>query len=264
MVTPTAVWAVLAGLLGLATGSFLNVVIYRVPVGVSIVSPPSRCPSCDHGIRNRHNIPVLGWLMLRGRCADCATSISSRYPLVELGTGLLFVVLTLQLAHLHWALLAYLYFAAAGVALSVIDLDHRRLPNSIVLPSYPVIGIGLTVASALNHDWAALARSGIGCAALFAFYLAITLAYPAGMGFGDVKLSGVIGGVLAYLSWSALVVGAFAGFVLGAVVGIIVMVSGHGGRKTALPFGPFMILGAFIAMVIASPIAQTYLRLLGR
>jgi len=261
---PLAIYALLAGVLGLAIGSFLNVVIYRVPAGVSVVSPASRCPSCDHAIRNRHNIPVLGWLILGGRCADCKASISPRYPLVEAATAALFVVLTLRLAHLHLALAAYLYFAAAGLALAMIDFDHKRLPNSIVLPSYLVLAILLSAASAVNHDWAALARAAIGGAALFAFYVAIVLAYPAGMGFGDVKLSGIIGGVLAYLSWSTLIVGAFGGFLLGALIGVAVMAGGHGGRKTALPFGPFMIAGAFIAIFVAHPIAHEYLRLLGR
>jgi leader peptidase (prepilin peptidase) / N-methyltransferase len=259
----TALGAVLAGVLGLVVGSFLNVVISRVPAGESIVSPPSRCPSCGHRIRNRHNIPLLGWLMLRGRCADCRTRISVRYPLVEFATAVLFVVLTVRLAHLHWALAAYLYFAAAGVALSMIDLDHRRLPNAIVLPSYPVIAGLLSVGSAVNHDWTALARAAIGGAALFAFYFAIVLAYPAGMGFGDVKLSGIIGAVLGYLSWSALIVGAFGGFLLGSLVAVALMVGGHGGRKTALPFGPFMIAGAFVAIFVAQPIAHGYLGLLG-
>jgi leader peptidase (prepilin peptidase)/N-methyltransferase len=245
---------------GLAVGSFLNVVAHRVPRGESLLRPGSRCPSCDAPIRARHNIPVLGWLLLRGRCADCRAPIARRYPVVELTTGLLFVAVTYRIADLDMiaALPAYLYFTAIGVALTVIDLDVRRLPNAIVLPSYPVLAVLLTVASAWTGDWWALARAGIGAAALFGFFFAVAFAYPAGMGLGDVKLAGLVGGVLAYLSWAALVVGAFAGFLLGALVGVGVMLAGRGGRKTAVPFGPFMVAGALLALFVADPLATFY------
>ncbi|MEV8514981.1 prepilin peptidase [Dactylosporangium sp. NPDC051484] len=247
-------------LLGLAVGSFLNVVIHRVPRGESLVTPPSRCPNCGNGVRHRHNIPVLGWLVLRGRCADCGVRIGVRYPLVELTTALLFVAVALRMHQLHLlsALPAYLYVAAAGIALAVIDLDWRRLPNVIVLPSYPVVAILLTLSAAWEDDWWALARSAIGAAALLAFFFTLAFAYPAGMGFGDVKLAGILGGVLGYLSWSALAIGAFAGFLLGAVVGVGIIVARKGDRKTAIPFGPFMIAGFLVALFAAAPIAQFY------
>lgn len=257
---------VFAALLGLAIGSFLNVVIYRVPAGLSVVSPPSRCPSCEHEIRNRHNIPVVGWLVLRGRCYDCHAPISPRYPLVEAATGGLFAAVTGVLLHrgLGEAVPAFLYLTAIGVALAMIDFDTKRLPNAIVLPSYPVLAALLVLASALSHDWWALARAGIGGAALYAFFFALAFAYPAGMGFGDVKLAGVLGGAMAYLSWATLGVGAFGGFLLGSVVGVAVLVSGRGNRKTAIPFGPFMIAGALIAIFFARPLADGYLHLMGR
>jgi leader peptidase (prepilin peptidase) / N-methyltransferase len=265
-VIPTPVWATLAGVLGLAIGSFLNVVIYRVPAGESVVSPPSRCPNCGSEIHNRHNVPVLGWLVLRGKCFACKEPISPRYPVVEAATGLLFAAVTVRFIHLHQqeALPAYLYFAAIGIALTMIDIDHKRLPNKIVLPSYVVIGVLLLIASIASHDWWALARAGIGAAGLFAGFFALAFAYPAGMGFGDVKLAGVLGGVLAYLSWSTLAVGAFGGFLLGAVGGVVVLVAGRGNRKTAIPFGPYLIVGALIAIFAAHPIADAYLRLVGR
>jgi leader peptidase (prepilin peptidase)/N-methyltransferase len=252
-------------LFGLVIGSFLNVVVHRVPRRESLVSPGSRCPRCDTPIRARHNVPVLGWLMLRGRCADCSAPISARYPLVEAGTGLLFAALAWRLDRLDLlsALPAYLWFASAGVALALIDLELRRLPNAIIFPSYPVLAVLLAASAAWQHDWWSLARAGIGGVALFGFYLVLVLVYPAGMGWGDVKLAGLLGGVLAYLSWSALLIGAFGGFLLGAVVGVAVMASGRGGRKTALPFGPFMIAGALLAIFIASPIATWYVDLLG-
>ncbi len=263
---PTAAWAVLAGVLGLLIGSFLNVVIYRVPAGESIVSPPSRCPSCGAEIRNRHNVPVFGWLVLRGKCFDCKAPISPRYPIVELITGLLFAAVTARIVHLDLrpALPAYLYFVAIGVTLTMIDIDTKRLPDKIVLPSYPVLALMLTGAAWAEHDWWSLARAGIGAAALFAFYFALAFAYPAGMGFGDVKLAGLLGGVLGYLSWSSLVVGAFGGFLLGSVGGLLLLISGRGNRKTAIPFGPYMIAGALVAIFVAHPLAQGYLDLVGR
>jgi leader peptidase (prepilin peptidase) / N-methyltransferase len=251
------VYAAFAGLFGLAIGSFLNVVIYRVPAGLSVVSPPSACPSCNAPIRNRHNIPVVGWLALHGRCADCRAPISARYPIVEAATAALFVALTIRLASLHLspALPAYLYLAAAGLALALIDIDHHRLPDAIVLPSYVVVAVTLTVASLVTDDWQALVRAAIGAAALFAGYFALALAYPSGMGFGDVKLAGVLGALLGWLSWSALVIGTFAGFVLGALYGVALMALGRAGRKTAIPFGPFMIAGSLLAVFVAAPLA---------
>ncbi|WP_427896663.1 prepilin peptidase [Kribbella sp. GL6] len=249
--------AALAGLLGLAVGSFLNVVVYRVPRGESVVRPPSHCPRCSRPVRTRHNLPVAGWLILRGRCADCGLPISVRYPLVELTTGLLFAAVAVRLGTVA-ALPAYLWFVGSGVALALIDLDVRRLPNAIVLPSYPVLAVLLAGAAAWQHDWWALVRAGIGAVVLFGFYLSLVLVYPAGMGWGDVKLSGLVGGVLAFLSWQTFVVGAFAAFLLGAIVGIVVLASRRGGRKTALPFGPFMIGGVLLAVFAAAPLASWY------
>lgn len=237
-------------LLGLLIGSFLNVVIYRVPRGESLVTPGSHCPECDHPIRPRHNIPVVGWLLLRGRCADCGARISARYPLVELGTAVAFVAVGYRLHQLDLlsALPAYLYFTAAGIALALIDLDCRRLPDAIVLPSYPVLAALLAFSAGWQHDWWSLARAGIAAAALFAFYFVIAFVQPQGMAFGDVKLSGLIGGVLGYLSWWSLIFGAFLGFLLGAVIGVALIAAGKAGRKTSVPFGPFMIAGALVAL----------------
>lgn len=254
---------VVIALLGLAIGSFLTVVIDRVPRGESVVRPRSRCPNCGRRIRDRHNIPVLGWLILRGRCADCAHPIGIRYPLVELATAGLFAAVTIRLIDTPAALPAYLCFTAIGVALAMIDLDTRRLPNAIVLPSYPVLAVLLTGSALWQGQWWPLARAGIGAAALFGFYLLLVMAYPKGMGWGDVKLAGLLGAVLGYLSWAALVVGAFAGFVLGAVLGVAVLLARQGDRKTALPFGPFMIAGALLAIFVADPLADAYLRLVG-
>lgn len=254
-----------AALLGLAVGSFLNVVIYRVPAGLSLVRPASRCPSCDSPIRSRHNIPLFGWLMLRGRCADCGARISARYPLVELATGVAFVLVTLRMADQHQLALlpALLYFTSIAMALSLIDLEHHRLPNAIVLPSYPVLAVLLTGAALAQHDVSALLRALTGGAILFAGYFLLAFIYPAGMGFGDVKLAGLIGAVLAYLSYSTLFLGAFGAFLLGGVAGAIVILSRRGNRKTPLPFGPFMFAAAFIAVFAAAPLVTAYRKAAG-
>lgn len=247
---------------GLLIGSFLNVVIHRVPRGESVVHPRSRCPGCGQEIAPVDNVPVLSWLLLRGRCRSCAEPISVRYPLVELATGVLFVAVLLWCG-VSWALPAYLYLAAIAVALSAIDLDTKRLPNAIVLPSYVVALLLLLLPAALDGSWAAYVRAILAGAAMFAFYFLLAFVYPAGMGFGDVKLAGVLGIYLGWVSWGVVLVGGFAAFLLGAVVGIVVMVAGHGGRKTKLPFGPFMMVGAFLALFFGQPLVDWYVSSLG-
>ncbi|MFL6062439.1 MAG: prepilin peptidase, partial [Marmoricola sp.] len=210
-------------------------------------------------IRNRHNVPVLGWLVLRGKCFDCGEPISARYPLVEAGTGIAFALTGLRFADRPALLAAYLVFTGMGIALALIDLDVRRLPDVLVLPAYPVLAALL----AIDADGHALLRGLYAGAALFAFYFVIAIAAPGSMGFGDVKLAGVLGGVLGYLSWGALLTGAFGGFLLGAVVGVILILARGADRKTAVPFGPFMILGAWVSILGASGIGEAYLRSLG-
>ena len=250
-----AVWL---GVLGLAIGSFLNVVVHRVPRGESVVRPASACPGCGAAIRSRHNVPVLGWLMLRGRCFDCGEPISVRYPLVEAGTGLLFALVTLRFADEPRLLPAYLTFAALGVALALIDLEHRRLPDVLTLPAYPVLAVLLL----LDADPDALLRAAIGGGVLFALYFVLWW-LTGGMGFGDVKLSGTIGAMLAYVSWGALLTGGFLGFLLGAVAGVLLMLLRGAGRRTAVPFGPFMILGAWASLLGAAGLGEAYLRVVG-
>lgn len=246
--------------LGLLIGSFLNVVIWRVPRSESIVSPPSACPSCGQPLRPRDNIPVLSWLLLRGRCRDCGEPISKRYPLVELTTAVLFAVMTFGVP--VEALPAYLWLTAAGVALSAIDLDHKRLPNVIVYPTAVVVGAWLVGMSLVTTQPGLAVRTALAGVALFAFYLVLALVYPAGMGLGDVKLALVLGMALGWLSWSAVVIGTFLAFGLGALVGVAVIAKGRGGRKTAIPFGPFMLVGALLAVFLAQPISSWYLSLL--
>jgi leader peptidase (prepilin peptidase)/N-methyltransferase len=251
---------VVVALFGLAIGSFLNVVIHRVPAGVSLARPGSHCPACEHQIRNRHNIPVVSWIALRGRCADCRVRISVRYPVVELLTAVVFIALAVRVAGQHQlaTLPAVLYFAAMGISLSLIDLDVGRLPNAIVYPSYPVLAVLLTIAAFAQGDPAALLRAAVGAAGLFLLFFALAFLYPAGMGFGDVKLAGIIGGVLGFVSYPVLLVGAFAAFLLGSVVGIIKIVRGRASGRSALAFGPFMVTGALLSLFVGSAVTNFY------
>jgi leader peptidase (prepilin peptidase) / N-methyltransferase len=246
------------GLVGLVVGSFLNVVIWRVPRGESIVRPPSHCPACDHAVRPRDNVPVLSWLLLRGRCRDCGAGISIRYPLVELTTAGVFVALSVRIG-LEPELPAYLYLGAIGVALAMIDIDVKRLPNAIVLPSYIVMAVLLGTAAAIQGEWSTLLRAVLAGLALYGFYFLLMLVYPRGMGFGDVKLAGILGGALGWLGWGELVVGSFLAFLVGGVFGLALMVVGRAGRKSAIPFGPWMLLGALLGILWGGALADLYL-----
>jgi leader peptidase (prepilin peptidase) / N-methyltransferase len=251
---------VIIGLLGLAIGSFLNVVIWRVPRGESVAHPPSHCPTCDAAISHRDNIPVVSWLLLRGHCRSCASPISVRYPLVEAATGALFVAFGIRFG-IHAVLPAYLYIAAVGIALAMIDIDLLRLPDILTLPSYPVAIALLGVAAWVDDAPHAFVRALLGMAALAAFYGLVWLLYPAGMGLGDVKLAGVVGLYLAWLGWGPLFVGAFAAFLVGAVVSVAIVSRSGGGRKTRVPFGPFMLVGLLIGIYAGHSLAHAYTHL---
>ena len=253
----TAVVTVLAAVLGLMIGSFLNVVIWRVPRGESIVRPPSHCPACDEPIRPRDNVPVLSWLLLRGRCRHCGSPISVRYPLVELATGALFAGFGAKFGW-HPVLVAYLYLAAVGVALAMIDFDHKRLPDVLTLPSYPVGIVLLTIAAGVAGEWWPLERALIGMAALYGFYFTVGFIAPRGMGGGDIKLSGVLGLYLGYLGWDQLVIGWFAAFVVGGLVSIGLVLFAGAGRKTKVPFGPFMLIGALVGIYAGHALGHAY------
>lgn len=267
------------GLFGLAIGSFLNVVVWRVPRGESVL-PPSQCPRCDAAIRPWQNVPVISWLLLRGKCANCGEPISARYPLVELTTGLAFAAIawwwlrsselagliadTLPATVAAWiTLAAYLWFAGAGIALTIIDVEHFRLPDAIVLPSVAVVTSLLAVAALLRADWGQLVAVLGGAAVLFGVYFLIVLVYPGGMGGGDIKLAPMIGAALGFIGWSAIAVGAFFGFLLGALYGLGMIALRRGTRKTGIPFGPFMLAGAWLGILFGPAIMDAYLGLFG-
>ncbi|MEN1973973.1 prepilin peptidase [Cellulomonas sp. P4] len=249
--------------LGLLVGSFLNVVVWRVPRGASVVSPPSACPACGTRIRARDNVPVVSWLVLRGRCRDCAAPISARYPLVEAGTGALFGLAAWWVGW-DWVLPAVLYVAGLAVALALIDLDVRRLPDALVLPSYPVLVALLVLASASpggTSDWPVLGRSLLGAAAFALAYGLIWVVYPGGMGLGDVKLAGLLGLLLGWFGWGAVVVGFFAAFLLAGLVVLGLLAARRIGRRSAVAFGPWMLVGAAVGAVAGPRALDAYVAL---
>ncbi|MFS0867149.1 A24 family peptidase [Microbacterium sp. 179-B 1A2 NHS] len=263
---PPAVVIVVAGIFGTLIGSFLNVVIWRVPRGMSVVSPPSACPRCERPIAWYDNIPVLSYLALRGRCRHCGEPISARYPAVELATGLAFAgVVAGAYAGGYPAILLPLlaYWAALSIALTMIDLDHQKLPNVLTLPAYLVTAGLLVVASVVTAEYGRLLVAAVGLIALGGFYLVLAFGYRGGMGFGDVKLSGSLGMLLGWLGWAQLAVGGFSAFLVGGVVGVILMIAQKAGRKTRIPFGPFMLIGAWIGVFAGPAIADSYLALTG-
>lgn len=268
----------LSALLGAIIGSFLNVVIYRVPRGESIVSPRSACTRCGHVIRGIDNIPVISWLALRGKCRDCEAPISLRYPLVESGTATFFALVAWwalagfvasgslsdsAFITLVLSLVAYVYLAAVSVALALIDLDTHTLPNKIVLPAYAV-GITLLATSSLvSGDVGSLVSGGVGLCGLWLLYFLMAVLYPGGMGFGDVKLAGVLGLFLGWLGWGPLLVGAFSAFLLGGLFALVLLVTKRVSRKGGIPFGPWMLAGAWAGIFAGDTIWQSYLALFG-
>lgn len=246
------------GLFGLAIGSFLNVVIWRLPRKESLSHPGSHCPGCGAAIRPWDNLPVLSWLILRGRCRACRAPISIRYPLVELVTAGLFLAAAARFGP-HWELADYCGFFAVLVAISGIDLDHHLVPSRIV---YPAAGASLgllALASGLDHRWHSYEDGLIGGAVAFVALFLVHLAQPRGMGFGDVRLSGLIGLNVGWLGVAHVAVALLTGFVLGAVAGIALLAAGRAGRKSRVPFAPFLAAGAVVAVLFGDPLVRWWL-----
>jgi len=253
----TSVAAVVCGLIGLCVGSFLNVVIYRVPRRESVIRPRSHCPSCDTPIADRDNVPVVSWLVLRGRCRSCRARISIRYPIVEVGTAALFVAAAVRLGA-TWQLPAFCVFFASLLAISMIDLDHFIIPNRVIYPTLAVTIPMLVVAAAADGTWSHLRNAAIGGVAGFAALFVIHFISPRGMGFGDVRLAGVIGMMLGWLGLRYLFLGLFLGFLLAAVIGLALIAARLRTRKDAVPFGPFMATGAVLAVLWGQAILNVY------
>jgi leader peptidase (prepilin peptidase) / N-methyltransferase len=245
----SAAEVVAAGLFGAVIGSFLNVVAHRVPLGESLVSPPSRCPECEAPVKPYDNVPVVSWLILRGRCRNCGARISPRYPLVELATALVFAAVV-AVRGFDNDLVLELPFVAALIALAAIDFDHKLLPNKIV---YPLAAYG--VIATLLVDREDLVENLIAGAGAFAFLLLAVIAYPRGMGMGDVKLAGAMG---LYLGLSV-IPALLTAFLSGSVVGVVIIArEGAAGRKKAVPFGVFLALGGIVGVLAGPELIDLY------
>jgi leader peptidase (prepilin peptidase) / N-methyltransferase len=243
-------------LLGLAVGSFLNVCIHRIPLGQSLTMPPSRCPGCDYRLRWFDNIPVVSYILLRGRCRSCRMPISLRYPLVELTTMVLFAV---HGEVFGWSalLVPRLLFACAMVVLFAIDLEHQLLPNVITLPG---IAIGLISSAVLPPG---IVDAIIGVLVGGGVLWLIGEAYfrysgQEGMGGGDVKMLAMIG---AFLGWKLVLVTLVLSSVAGSLIGVLVIAVKRGGMKYALPYGTFLALGALVASLVGNQIVNWYVSL---
>ncbi len=247
----SAAGALVAGVFGALVGSFLNVVGYRLPRKESLVSPGSRCPSCGTPVRPYDNIPVLSWLLLRGRCRSCGTRISARYPIVELATALLCAAVVLDKGADEDALLG-LAFVILLVPITIIDLDHRLIPNVLT-----AIGAVAALVLVLATDSGAIGEHALSALAGGGFFLIAAIAYPAGMGMGDVKLAAVMGLFLGREVGAALLIALLAGSVIG--LAIIAYKGSKEGRKTAIPFGPFLALGGIAALFAGDDIVDWYL-----
>ena len=244
---------------GLIIGSFLTVVVDRVPRGASIVSPGSACGSCGLRLGFRDLVPVFSWLALRGRCRRCRTNIGIEPLILELVTSVTFGLFAWKFG-LDWALPAFCALAAGLIGLSWIDLRTKRLPRSII---YVTAAIGiplLCVAALVRHEprrmWMMLL--GAGCA--LAFMGIVYVASRGGMGDGDVRLSPLLGAYLGWLNPGFVAVGLFIGFFAGAVVGVVMMAAGRAGRKTAVPFGPFLALGTIVAVFVGQRCIDIFMR----
>lgn len=242
-------------LVGLCVGSFLNVCIFRIPEGRSIVSPPSACPGCGTSIKWYDNIPLISYIVLRGRCRNCRTAVSLRYPTVELLTGLFALVVWIQFG-MNWQSLIYFLFIAALLVITFIDIDHQIIPNEISLPGIP-IGFALCF---LNPDltWLeALIGILIGGGSLYAvIWIYYLVTGRQGMGFGDVKLLAMIG---AFTGWRGVLFTIMASSFIGTVVGLAEMMRTRQGMKLAIPFGPFLAIGAVLYLFFGPQVIDWYL-----
>jgi len=234
-------------IVGLVIGSFLNVVIYRVPRNESIVTPRSHCPSCGVLIKEYDNIPVISWLILRGRCRNCGEGISPRYLIVEVVCGALFAGLAARLGF-NVELPAYLLLFAGLLALSCVDVEHLILPKRIVYPLLLLVGLALVGAAAKSGHWHQLLIAAICAVAWFVVFFLLNLAAPRVLGFGDVRLALVLGLGLGWFGWRYLVLGFFAANLVGAIIGLALIGMKKVSRNQPVPYGVFLAVGVAIAV----------------
>lgn len=252
-------------LLGLATGSFLTMVIARVPQDAMAISPRSKCPTCDTELAYRDSIPVLGLLLLRGRCRSCSAPISMRYPIVELATAITWAALTAYaFSSDRLGLLPLMLIASAIlIALFVIDLDHKRLPDPLTFLMYPVSVIGLAIDGLVTGTWpigSALIGAAIWLVPIGGIWF---ISGGQGMGMGDVKLAPTLGLILGWISVGSAVVGLVSGWLIGGVVAIGLLLVRRARSGTSIPFGPFLIAGFAIGLVAGATLSDAYLGAVG-
>jgi leader peptidase (prepilin peptidase)/N-methyltransferase len=244
---------------GLLFGSFLTVVVDRVPRDASIVSPGSACGNCGARLGFLDLVPVFSWLALRGRCRRCRTAIGIEPLILELVTALLFGLLAWNFG-LDWALPAFCVLGVGLIGLSWIDLKTKRLPRQIIHVTAAVGVPLLCVAALVRHEPRRIWMMLLGAAIALAFMGLVYVASRGGMGDGDVRLSPLLGAYLGWLNPGFVAVGLFIGFLAGAVVGVAMIATGHAGRKTAVPFGPFLALGTIVAVFVGQRCVDTFLR----
>lgn len=247
-------------LFGLAIGSFLNVVIYRIPAGRN-VNGRSHCPKCDNQISARDNIPVISWLLLRGKCRNCKSGISPRYPLVELATGLSWLGLGIFYGY-DPILPLLLILVSASIALTMIDFDTMTLPNVITYPIFIITAIYLSVLGFASGDMASLLNALIGAGIYFAFFFLMWfLTGGRGLGFGDVKLAPTLGAIIGWYSVGGTFVGIMGAFILGGIPAGILLATGVVKKGTQIPFGPMLLVGAWAAVLFGEQLSNAYFSL---
>lgn len=249
-----AILYVFSVLFGLIIGSFLNVVIYRVPRHESLVRPPSHCPGCDNAIRWYDNIPLVSWIALRGRCRSCRARISLRYPLVETFTGASYGLAAWRFG-LDWPLLLAWFVVAIVVCVALIDLDHMIIPSAVTLPA-AAVGLAASIAMHPQKWWLFLAAAA--GAATFCFVVAVAWPGGAGMGGGDVTMALFVGSVLGF---PVVLVGFFVAFFLGFLVALYILFVKKKSRKTQVPFGPFLAIGTYVGLFAGNSILNGWLSL---
>lgn len=243
---------------GAVLGSFATVLVARIPGGEGI-GGRSKCRHCGAQILPRDNVPLLSWMLLRGRCRHCGVSISWRYPAVEVATALLFLLIVNE-GHSLLVTIAWLLFTPIAVALAFIDLEHKRLPDVLTLSSFVCVMAVLTADAAFTGQWQPLRTAFFAALALSAFYLLLNVVSRGGMGMGDVKMALVLGALTGYLGWLHVITASFVAFIAGSAVGVLLMVLGRAGRKSAIPFGPFMLLGLYVSLAATRPLVDWYLQ----
>jgi leader peptidase (prepilin peptidase)/N-methyltransferase len=254
---PGATAAIILGIFGLMMGSFANVVIYRVPQGRSIVRPASACPACGAPVRSWDNIPVISWLVLRGRCRDCHARISVRYPVIEALVGALFAGVGLRFG-LSWTGVGEAALAAGLVVLAFIDLDHMLLPKKIVYATMTIVATVFVAGAATGTQWHRLLVAAISAVVPWALFFVINFIAPRALGFGDVRLALLIGFGLGWLGAGYALLGFLVASVLGSVVGLTMIALGKAGRRTPIPFGTFLAAGAMVAVLAGAPVVNWY------